>query len=204
MFDRAAIKQRAKDAFTSQYGITIGVYVLYIIICTAVSGASLGIAALLICPPLAVGYAYFLVRIYKGEVGDISDMFTAGFTNYGKNLGGMLWMYLFTFLWSLLFVIPGIVKGIAYSMTPYILADCPNVSPTDALKLSMRMTAGHKGGIFVMYLSFLGWAFLSAVTAGILWLLYAGPYMSASFAGLYTVLKQKAIESGTIRAEELL
>lgn len=203
MFDRALIKQNAKNAFTSQYGISLGVYVLFFFITSAVTGASAGIAALFIVPPLAVGYAYFCMRIYKRETGDISDMFTTGFSDYGRNLGGVLWMYLFTFLWSMLFIIPGIVKGISYSMTPYILADCPKVRATDALKISMRMTRGHKGGIFVMYLSFIGWGLLSALTFGILWLVYVGPYMSTSFAGLYTVLKQKAIENGTIRAEEL-
>ncbi|MFA5676273.1 MAG: DUF975 family protein [Christensenellales bacterium] len=204
MFDRAAIKRKAKDAVTSQYGISLGVYLLFALITSAVTGATAGFAALFIIPPLAVGYAYFCVRVYKGIAGDISDMFNIGFADYGRNLGGVLWMYLFTFLWSLLFIIPGIIKGISYSMTPYILADCPKVRATDALSLSMRMTKGHKGGIFVMYLSFIGWGVLSALTAGILWLVYAGPYMSTAFSGLYIVLKQKAIESGAIRAEELL
>jgi uncharacterized membrane protein len=100
-------------------------------------------------------------------------------------------------------VIPGIVKAFAYSMTPFILADSPNVRATDAIKLSMRMTQGHKGGIFVMCLSFLGWAILSALTCGILQILYVGPYVSTSFAGLYVDLKAKALSSGIIKPEEL-
>jgi uncharacterized membrane protein len=203
MFNRMEIKQRAKATFLNDYGISIGAYVLFWLVGAAASGITAGLGALLILPPLMVGYSSFVLRIYKGENGDIGDMFTNGFSNYGRNLGGMLFMELFVFLWSLLFVIPGIVKALAYSMTPYILADCPNVRATDAIKLSMRMTRGHKGGIFVMCLSFIGWWLLSAITFGILQLLFVGPYTNTSFAGLYVDLKARALNNGIIRPEEL-
>jgi len=203
MFDRAAIKNHAKANFQSQYGVSLGAYVLFVLISFAAAGASAGIVALFVVPPMLVGYASFCLRVFKGSQGDVSDMFTTGFSDYGRNLGGILWMYLFTMLWTLLFIIPGIIKAIAYSMTPYILADCPRVRATDALKLSMRMTQGHKGGIFVMLLSFIGWWILSALTFGILGLLFVGPYFATSFAGVYADLKQKATESGVIAAEEL-
>lgn len=203
MFNRMEIKQRAKATFLNEYGISIGAYVLFCLVGAAASGITFGLGALLILPPLMVGYSSFVLRIYKGETGDIGDMFTNGFADYGRNLGGMLFMELFVFLWSLLFVIPGIIKALAYSMTPYILADCPNVRATDAIKLSMRMTRGHKGGIFVMYLSFIGWGLLSAITFGILQLLFVGPYMNTSFAGLYVDLKARALSNGIIRPEDL-
>lgn len=203
MFNRMEIKQRAKATFLNEYGISIGAYVLYVLIAAAASSITLGLGVLLIVPPLMVGYCSFVLRIYKGENGDIGDMFTNGFSNYGRNLGGMLWMELFVFLWSLLFMIPGIIKALAYSMTPFILADCPNVRATDAIKLSMRMTRGHKGGIFVMCLSFIGWWILSGLTFGILQLLFVGPYTCTSFAGLYVDLKARALTSGIIRSEEL-
>jgi len=203
MFDRVAIKHRAKAAFQSQYGISVGALALFWLILVAASTVTFGIGTLLLAPPMLVGYASFCLRVYKGEQGDISDMFTAGFADYGRNLGGILWMYLFTSLWTLLFIVPGIVKAIAYSMTQYILTDCPNVEPTEALKLSMRMTNGHKGGLFVMFLSFIGWWLLSGLTFGILGLLYVGPYYATSFAGVYVDLKHKALETGVIRAEEL-
>ena len=99
--------------------------------------------------------------------------------------------------------IPGIIKGLAYSMTPYILADCPNVTARDALKLSMRMTAGYKGKLFVLGLSFIGWALLSAITFYILLIVYTGPYMYATFSGFYLELKEQAIATGVIEASEL-
>ena len=88
-------------------------------------------------------------------------------------------------------------------MTPYILADCPNVTATEALKLSMRMTAGHKGKLFVMHLSFIGWTLLSALTCYILLIVHVGPYMNATLAGYYVELRDKALAEGIITPEEL-
>jgi uncharacterized membrane protein len=163
----------------------------------------LGLASLLLMPPITVGYAFFCIRVYRKEEADIGRMFGTGFSNYGRNLGGMLWMELFIFLWTLLFIIPGIIKTMSYFMTPYILADSKNVRATDALKLSMRMTQGYKGEIFVMFLSFIGWWILTAMTAGILGIFYTGPYTSTSFAGMYEELKANAIARGVVTAEEL-
>jgi len=154
-------------------------------------------------PPLFVGHSGFSLKIYKGVTTSVSDMFSTGFNNYWRKVGGILWMQLFIFLWSLLFIIPGIIKSLAYFMTPYILADSKNVSATEALKLSMRMTKGYKGDIFVMQLSFFGWYLLNALTFGLLGIFYVNPYMYTSLAGLYEELKQNAIESGIVLAEEL-
>ncbi len=203
MRNRADIKAQARANFSAQYGTSLGAYIVYALLIGAVSGATFGIGALLLVPPLMVGYASFCLCIFRGYRGDVGNMLSAGFTDYGRSLGGILWMELFIFLWSLLFVIPGIVKAIAYSMTPYILADTRNVSATDALKLSMRMTYGHKGKVFVMGLSFIGWLLLSMLTFGLLELFYVGPYMSTSFAGLYEELKNNALRTGVIRPEEL-
>lgn len=153
--------------------------------------------------PLSVGYNAFTLRIYRGVQADVGGMFRDGFSNYWRHVGGMLWMGLFTFLWTLLLIVPGIIKALAYFMTPYILADCPNVPATEALKLSMRMTAGHKGRIFVMGLSFIGWALLTSLTGGILGIFYTGPYMSTSYAGLYDELKNEALAKGVVSPLEL-
>ena len=226
---RAEIKNQAKTSFAKQYWVSVGAFVL-IMLCMGVvsaftstdtwggmgrgmyipfAGPLMGIGfigtalAVFLSPPLTVGYASFAMRIYKGETGEIGPMFGAGFKNYWHNVGGMLFMQLFTFIWTLLFIVPGIIKAIAYSMTPYILTDLPNISPTQALKVSMKMTKGHKGKIFVMYLSFIGWGLLTALTGGILGIFYTGPYMSTTMAGLYVELKQNALESGAVTAEEL-
>lgn len=203
MKNRAEIKAQARANFSAQYGVSLGAFLVYGLLVGAASGITGGIAALLLAPPLMVGYAWFCLCIYRGYRGDISAMLSNGFNNYGRNLGGILWMELFIFLWSMLFVIPGIIKALAYSMTPYILADTRNVPATEALKLSMRMTKGHKGKVFVMGLSFIGWMLLSALTCGLLSLFYVGPYMNTSFAGLYEELRAGALATGVIRPEEL-
>ena len=221
---RAEIKNQAKLNFAKQYWVSVGAFVLIVLCMCAVSvftsmdrwggmgrgigpymGLSLIIAAIsvFLVPPLIVAYASFTMRIYNDETGEIGPMFGAGFKNYWHHVGGILFMELFTFLWTLLFIVPGIIKAIAYSMTPYILTDLPNVTPTQALKVSMKMTKGYKGEIFVMYLSFIGWGILTALTCGILGIFYTGPYMSTSLAGLYVEIKKNALEKGMVTAQEL-
>ena len=99
--------------------------------------------------------------------------------------------------------IPIMIKVLSYSMTQYILASNPNVMATDALKLSIRMTSGHKGKIFVMWLSFIGWQILSVFTLGILGIFYVDPYMNTSLAGLFVELRSLAVASGVIHPSEL-
>lgn len=155
-------------------------------------------------PPILVGYSSFNLRIFRGEKAEIGDIFSDGFKNYWRKVGGILWMGLFTFLWTLALIIPGIIKMLSYFMTPFILAESEHVTATEALKLSMRMTDGHKGQIFVMALSFIGWELLSLLSLGLLGIVYVYPYRAISFAGLYDELKQKALADGTVTIEDLV
>jgi uncharacterized membrane protein len=109
-------------------------------------------------------------------------------------------------LWPLITLglsVPIFIKTLAYFLAPYILADCPGVKARDALKLSIRMTDGHKGKLFVMSLSFIGWILLSVLTLGILYVVYVGPYMYATFAGYYEELRGNALALGVVQPEEL-
>ena len=199
---RADIKRQAKDRFMRQYGVFVGACVLYVLFSSIAGTITMGLGFFFFMPPLIVGYAYFSLRVYHGEKVDIADMFS-GFSDYWRNVGGILFMYVFIFLWSLLFIIPGIIKSLAYFMAPYILAESKSVPSDQAIKLSMRMTQGYKGEIFVMALSFIGWGILTAMTFGLLGILYTGPYISTSFAGLYDELKQNALQKGIVTAAEL-
>ncbi|MCL2068872.1 MAG: DUF975 family protein [Oscillospiraceae bacterium] len=164
----------------------------------------MSIAATFIIMVLAVNISGgTFVKIYSRETTTVGEPFSNLSVNFFRKVGGMYWMALWTTLWTLLLVIPGIVKSYAYLMTPYILADCPNVKATEALKLSMRMTNGHKMELFVMTLSFIGWALLSVLTFGILWIVYVGPYMETAFAGYYVELRDQALASGLIDRSEL-
>ncbi len=128
--------------------------------------------------------------------------FLEGFNNWGRATLAVLWQFLWIFLWSLLFLIPGIVKSIAYSQMYYIIAEYKDVSVTKAMRISMEITKGHKWDLFVLYLSFLGWAILSAFTLGILnfWLM---PYMDMTYVNAYHALMKEALESGKIKPEDL-
>ena len=108
-------------------------------------------------------------------------------------------MLIFTTLWSLLLVVPGIVKHYEYLMVPYIIAENPAMDYKEAFQISKQMMDGEKMEAFIMDLSFLGWYLLSAVTCGLLAIFYVNPYVQASFAEMYTFNKQKAYQEGYIR-----
>lgn len=203
MKSRKEIKGIAKDAFYRQYWLCVGANVIVMALCSVLSGISLGVAAFILVPSLVIGLNFFSVAMYRGDATSLEDIFREGFDNFGRKLGGYLWMELFIYLWSLLFVIPGIIKAISYALTPYILADCKNVRATDALKLSMRMMEGHKWEYFVLGLSFIGWTLLTYLTCGLLYVFYVGPYMNNTFAGYYAERKAAALAEGTVTEAQL-
>lgn len=128
--------------------------------------------------------------------------FIEGFNNWARATLGVLWQCLWTFLWMLLLIIPGIIKSIAYSQMFYIIAEYKEVSVTKAMRISIEITKGHKWDLFVLSLSFLGWAILSAFTLGILnfWLF---PYMNMTYVNAYHALMKEALEEGRIKPEDL-
>ena len=102
----------------------------------------------------------------------------------------MFLMMLYVMLWSILLIVPGFIMGLAYSMTPYILKDCPELSAHQAIKLSRKMMKGHKWEYFWLQLSFIGWIILGFLTLGIgyLWLM---PYMLTTNAAFYQKIKKQ-------------
>ena len=137
---------------------------------------------------------------YRFDINNIMHGFTCG--RYLNILITILLVNVFTMLWTLLFVIPGIVKGYAYALTPYILAENPNIPATQAIKLSCRMTKGHKFELFVLGLSFIGWYLLGALAFGIGTALVV-PYDRATHAQFYLALRSEALHKGIVRLEEL-
>ena len=147
------------------------------------------ILRLLVFNPLEAGCRGFFTRNSDAPA-EVSEI-KAGFHPYGRTVGAMFLRDLFTCLWSLLFVIPGIIKHYSYRMVPYILADDPTIGGKDAITLSRQMMNGHKWNTFVLDLSFIGWELLSALTVGLLGLFYVKPYEAATGAELYKVLKNQ-------------
>lgn len=110
---------------------------------------------------------------------------------------------LYIFLWSLLLIVPGIIKSISYMMIPYLLTENPEMDKNRAFELSMQMMEGHKMDAFVLWLSFFGWLLLGILTCGILNLFYVKPYMDATMAEFYTAIKAEAIRKGLTSEAEL-
>ena len=140
-------------------------------------------------------------REHKTDVGQV--FFAFGNGNYMNCVKTMFWRDLCLVGWTLLFIVPGIIKGYAYRMIPYIMAENPGISRQRAFAISEQMMDGHKMEAFVLDLSFIGWDFLSAVTAGIVGIFYVNPYKNATFTELYTAVKSEAFARGITDVTEL-
>ena len=144
------------------------------------------------------GYRFFILnQTAQPGIGTLLDGFRSG--HYVNIVLTMFLRDLFTTLWSLLLVVPGIVKHYEYLMVPYIIAENPAMDYKEAFQISKQMMDGEKMEAFIMDLSFLGWYLQSAVTCGLLAIFYVNPYVQASFAEMYTFNKQKAYQEGYIR-----
>ena len=148
---------------------------------------------------LEVGGKRFFVlnKTENPGVGTIIDTFRSG--HYMNIVLTMFLKNLFTDLWTLLLIVPGIVKHYEYLMIPYILAENPGMNRKEAFQISKRMMDGQKMETFILDLSFIGWEILTVVTCGIVGIFYAAPYKEATFAELYAFNKAKAYEEGYIR-----
>lgn len=133
------------------------------------------------------GWRLYCLRASREEdTGSFETLF-ACFRQFWRFFCAQIFIELFVMLWTFLFIIPGIVAALSYSQTFYIMLDHPDLSPLEAIRASKQLMRDHKSELFILELSFLGWAFVSAFTAGLLdiWL---QPYMQVTFAGYYNAL----------------
>lgn len=139
----------------------------------------------LLALPLSWGLTVSLLRNHREESVDIENLFD-GFRGgrYTRVFCALFLVNLFTFLWALLLIIPGIMKAFSYALTPYIIMDEPELTARQAITRSCEIMEGRRWKLFCLYLSFIGWGILSLLTFGIgfLWLV---PYMNASIAAFY-------------------
>lgn len=133
---------------------------------------------------IAAGYSRFNLDMVDGEkTAEIGVLFKY-FPHWRTTAATRFMKGVFVFLWSLLFIIPGIIAGYSYAMTDYILAENPEMTASEAIARSKEMMKGNRGRLFCLQLSFIGWALLSALTFGIgqLWL---RPYEQTAIAAFY-------------------
>ena len=164
------------------FGITVGIIV------------GLAIAFLLL-NPLHIGAKRFFLKNAEDSKTSFKEVGYGFKHDYWNNVGTMILVEIFVFLWTLLFIIPGIVKKYAYRMVPYIMADNPTISGTEAIQKSQEMMMGNKFDVFVMDLTFIGWNILSILTLGLVGFFYSAPYQAQTNANLYHALKAKSEES---------
>ena len=179
-------RKLAWNRLSGNWGVAILTILLYALIVGALSFT--GIGTLILTGPLYVGVIAVFVQLARTGSTKLEYMFegiTKGFVN--KMLGYIL-VSIFTFLWTLLFWIPGIVKAHSYAMTFYILNDNPDMGANEAITRSREMMDGHKWQLFCLRFSFIGWILLCCLTFGILFI-FVYPYMQAAEAEFYEKLK---------------
>lgn len=149
-------------------------------------GSILSVVTFILGGVVQLGYAKYLLKQHDGKVGDIKDLFSM-FDYFKQGFLQALLRGIYVFLWTLLFIIPGIVKAYSYAMTPFILAENPNLTAKQAIDASKEMMEGHKGDLFWLDLTFIGWSLLAALTFGI-GVFFLNPYTNAAHAAFYRSL----------------
>ncbi len=186
--ENKVLMQEAREALNGKWQhVVIAALVLML-----VSGASsfIPFGSFIITGPLAMGSAYFFLMISRGNTPIIQDLFK-GFNYFFNTLVAFLLVTLYTILWMLLLIVPGIIAALSYSQTFFILAEHPSMPVSEAIAKSKEMMNGNKWKYFCLGLRFIGWVILAMLTMGIgfLWLL---PYMQVTFAKFHDDIKRGA------------
>ncbi|MBS1619939.1 MAG: DUF975 family protein [Bacteroidetes bacterium] len=186
------ILSQARAALSGKWGRAVITFFIYFLVLCAVSCTGIGV---LIGGPLALGAAIFSLNIVRGREAETGQIFR-GFDNFVNAMAVFVLMVVIVTVGLLLFVIPGIIAAYMLSMSIYVLADHPDMSPTDVLRTSRSMMDGYKLKLFTLQLRFVLLAILCTFTLGIgyLWLI---PYMQVTQARFYDDLKA-AREQGTV------
>ncbi len=177
------------NIFANNWLMGLVVMLIYTAVISLVSTFTFAIATLILTGPLLVGvYGCFLSASRMGKLGvdGILDGFQKDFL--GAFLTHLM-VSIFTFLWSLLFIIPGIIKSYAYSMSLYIKVDHPEYDWKQCMDESQRIMDGNKWKLFCLQISFIGWAIVCGFTFGI-GLLWLNPYMQAATVSFYESIKE--------------
>ena len=190
MKTRAELKEMAKQQIKGNIGM---LFVITLII-GVISGAAGAIPPLALAVSIIVtpAFSISIIRVYQelarnGKKPEAKDAF-AGFDDFWTGFKALFLVGLFTFLWSLLFVIPGIIKSFSYSQTMMIVAENKGIGAREAINRSKAMMDGRKMDYFVLGLSFIGWGLLCCITLGIA-SIWVGPYIQATMVNFYNDIK---------------
>jgi len=187
---RIDLKYRARLALSGRWSTVVLVAVLYFLISSACGLVPVA-GPIILMPPLALGLDIFYLRFFRYGENQIDNMFK-GFDMFGKALGVFWLTKLYIFLWSLLFIVPGIIASYSYSQAMLILYDNPEISVTEALRRSKAMMYGNKLTLFIQDLSFLGWFLLSIFPGFYIGFLWSLPYFHVTRIAFYDNLLESA------------
>lgn len=193
--DRVSLKNAAKAQIKGNIGVLFVCYLIIAVISAVCSGVTMGIASIIVVPPLSLGLIIIYLGMHNGSEARIETLFKGFKINFVKSILVEILVFVFTFLWSLLFIIPGIIKAFSYSMSMYILADNPQMTSLEAINESKRIMHGHKMDLFVLYLSFIPWYLLVMITFGIAGI-YVAPYMYMTITNFYKSISGAAQYQG--------
>lgn len=231
MWNRKELKSRAREVLKGNYWYALAASILILLVQGSTGGGGgggsaaskgeswewltpamvglmvLGVIALILLR-IFIGYALevggrkFFIRLSGGEreMAHLGAFFKV--EAFGSVWRSMLRRGIYLFFWTLLLIIPGIIKYYAYRMVPYILAENPRIGSRRAIELSRQMTDGEKFDIFILDLSFIGWYLLGLLAFGI-GIIFVQPYVDATHAELYLALRARAIEKGFTSEGEL-
>ena len=171
-----------EDIFSSIEPAILGILGTVLIVGLTI-GLVLGLAFFVLGSIVGVGYAKFNLKLVDAENAEINDLFKY-FKFWKTTVLANLLRSLYIFLWSLLCGIPGIIATYAYAMVPYIMAENPEMSASEACSKSKEMMKGYKFDLFTLELSFIGWSFLCVFTCGIGFIVLK-PYIEAAVADFY-------------------
>ena len=153
---------------------------------TAIAGfaVAFGIALFIVGSAVELGYDLLNIQLFESSDRPKMETIFSRFSYFGNALLLRLLMFIKIFLWTLLLIVPGIVASFRYALAPYLMAEHPDLTPTEAVEQSKQLMQGHKARLFWLKLSFIGWYLLSALTMGIGWVFLA-PYPKAAEAAFY-------------------
>jgi len=158
-------------------------YVMAAVIAISSVLAIAGIVQFIVGAFVSLGLIQYNMNLIDGKEALIGELFSKS-SMLGKALWLRLRMGIFTLLWTLLLIIPGIIKSYSYSMAGFIMTENPEIDAKEAMEVSINMMKGNKWRLFCLQLSFIGWILLGVLTLGI-GLLFVEPYMNAAYASFY-------------------
>lgn len=191
--ENSVLRVEAHAALQGKWMMAAVATLIYMAIAGGLSSIPIlgGILSFFISLPLGYGFVILMRSVFKGGDIDFAVLFE-GFQDYGRIFTTKLLQSVYIALWMLLLFVPGVIKNYSYAMTDYLLKEDPQLRNNAAIEKSMAMMEGNKMKLFMLDLSFIGWALLCIVTLGI-GFFFLQPYVLVARAAFYEDLKAQQV-----------